>query len=135
MKFVIEFGDDDLVKFLDEFGDDLKEGIKKRLKDALIEEELNKQVKTYYPVSKKVFDTKEEAEEILNELYDILLRFNNVTVYDYYELVDIERCDNDRNYGWTDLKGVRVRPYTYGNVRWTIELPKPVRLHRYDQVK
>ena len=171
MKFVIEFDDNDIGEFIEEFGDDIKDYIRKRIKAALteefgddIKESIMKRKKTaldsalasyyndyrnrvrkkieensnggWYPVSKKTFGNKEEAEEILDRMYEILLRFNNVTVYDYYKLVDFELCDYDRNYGWTDLKCARVKPiYTYGDNRWTIELPKPVCLHRYDQVE
>ena len=135
MKFVIEFDEDDVVKFLDEFGDDLKDHIRKRIKDALTEEERKSNsddVPTIH-VHKKMFNSKEEAVNVLLDMQIILDKFNNVTIRDYYDLVGLQTLPDDDYYGWTDLKDVCVK--SIEDVRWTIELPKPVRLHRYDQVK
>ena len=136
MKFVIEFGEDDLVKFIDEFGDDLKEGIKKRLKDALIEEQKLKSDDDDVPtVHKKMLDSKEEAENVLLDMQIILDKFHYLTLRDYYDLLGLQTLPDDDYYGWTNLEDAVVssRPLQKCEQRrWYIELPKPVRLHRHD---
>lgn len=140
MKFVIEFDDNDIGEFIEEFGDDIKDHIRKRIKDALTEEERKSNsddVPTVH-VHKKMFNSKEEAENVLLDMQIILDKFNDVTIHDYYDLVGLQTLPDDDYYGWTDLKGIHVKPIYnmhMEGIRWTIELPRPVRLHRYDQVE
>lgn len=59
-----------------------------------------------------VFDTRRDAETVLDAMVDIKNTYDVVTVADLYELSDLSSNYNDNRYGWTDISGcktVRVR--------------------------
>lgn len=63
-----------------------------------------------------VFDTRGEAEVILEKLRDAIAEYGNVTVADMYECVDITAEFTDHNWGWvgSDLNQARVKPVSAG---------------------
>lgn len=75
------------------------------------------------------FNTREEAEDVLNGMWDI---FNNssakvVTVGEYYELLRLPTNQTDFNYGWTSLSAIEpVQNYADG--KYYLTLPKPMAL-------
>ena len=73
-----------------------------------------------------VFESKMDAELVLDELYDVLERYNVVTLNDFYDMAG-ESNDNYQysKYGWTDLKGSKIVSVREGYV---IKLPKPIRI-------
>lgn len=136
MKIVIEFDDDDIGEFIEEFGDDIKESIKNRLKSALNNESITKRYHSWSSptspapyVSIKIFESETEAENVLMEMLDILSIYGHVTISYYYDLVGLKTSYNKRNneYGWTDLKNAHVKSIKEAQT-WVIDLPKPVYL-------
>lgn len=73
-----------------------------------------------------VFESKMDAELVLDELYDVLERYNVVTLNDFYDMAG-ESNDNYQysKYGWTDLKGSRIISVREGYI---IKLPKLIRI-------
>lgn len=75
-----------------------------------------------------IFDDRGEAETALEELLDILDKFNVVSVKDLYDASRIKGADYQTNkFGWTDLDGahvVRIRD-DKGRICYTLALPKP----------
>lgn len=69
-----------------------------------------------------VFDSRGEAELVLDNMLDILGRYDRVTVMDFYDLAGITSEFTDSKYGWTDLKGTRVSGSPSRG--YVIELPK-----------
>lgn len=71
-----------------------------------------------------VFDTRGEAEVILERLRDAIAEYDNVTVADMYELVHITAGFTDHNWGWvgTDLNQARVKPVSAG---YLLDMPVP----------
>lgn len=69
-----------------------------------------------------LFESRGEAELVLDNMLDILGRYDRVTVMDFYDLAGITSEFTDSKYGWTDLKGTRVSGSPSRG--YIIELPK-----------
>ena len=68
-----------------------------------------------------VLDTRAEANDVLDRMYDILDRYKEVTVADLYDLVGLEKSYTDEKWGWTDLEGSKVIRAHDGYI---LDLPK-----------
>lgn len=79
-----------------------------------------------YEYDEITFEFLEDAENTLNGMYEWLSRCEKVTVFDLYDLAGYPAKATDRNYGWTDLSGVRIIPIKEG---WVIDLPKAIPLY------
>lgn len=69
-----------------------------------------------------VLSSRSEAEEVIDQLYDVLSRYEAVTVADLYELTGIESTHTDHKWGWTDLHGASVARVRSG---YLLNLPDP----------
>lgn len=54
------------------------------------------------------FNTRGEAELVLDGMMEILNDYKQVTVADFYDLAGVSTEFTDNKYGWTDLRGARV---------------------------
>ena len=68
------------------------------------------------------FDSRAEAEVVLDRLYDLVNDYDYATVSDLYDLVGIDAKFTDENYGWYDLRGSTIRRIRSGYI---LDLPKP----------
>lgn len=68
-----------------------------------------------------VLETRVEAEEVIDQLFAILERYESVAVSDLYELVGITNTPQDEKWGWTDLRGASVSRIRNG---YLLNLPK-----------
>lgn len=46
------------------------------------------------------------ANDVLDDMIELIERFGRCTVADYYDLVAIDWTPQDKNFGWKDLRGV-----------------------------
>lgn len=71
-----------------------------------------------------VFDTRGEAEVVLERLREALEEYDSVTVADMYELVNTTAGFTDHNWGWvgSDLNQARVKPVSAG---YLLDMPAP----------
>jgi hypothetical protein len=69
-----------------------------------------------------ILSTREDAEEVIQSMFDIYDQYNAVTVSEFLELVGLPDEYTDRNYGWTNLRDVEIRRVRDGYV---IDLPNP----------
>lgn len=68
--------------------------------------------------------TRAEAEEVLERMYDLISKYESVTVADLYELTGLQSSHVDHKWGWVSLQGASV-----GRVRgggYLLDLPEPV---------
>lgn len=59
-----------------------------------------------------VLQSRAEAEEVIERMFDIVGRYDTATVSDLYDLVGIRPSHVDHKWGWSDMRGagvVRVR--------------------------
>lgn len=77
-----------------------------------------------------IFDTKQEAEEVLEGIKEILEIYGYVTVADYYDLAGMSVNFRAHLYGWTDLDDSTLIGHAMGT--YQIVLPKPKKLESDD---
>lgn len=73
-----------------------------------------------------VIGSRQEAEEVLDQLYDLISKYDEASVADLYELTGIPSAHTDQKWGWKELRGSGV-----GRVRgggYLLELPEPIPL-------
>lgn len=88
------------------------------------------QTNTRYSRATQGFDdvvlaTRTEAESVLSRMYDLIERYNMVTVAEFYSLVGISAEFTDENWGWRDLRSANIQHIRDG---FRINLPKPEEL-------
>lgn len=68
-------------------------------------------------------ESRGEAEEVLSQLVDLTIDYDEATVSDFYGLVGITPNYNDEKWGWKDLSMASVKRTRMGYI---IDLPKPI---------
>ncbi len=68
-----------------------------------------------------VFETKADAEDVLDRMGELIERYRQVTVADLYDMVGVSGNYTDNRYGWTDISSVRSLRSRDGYV---LDLPK-----------
>lgn len=74
-------------------------------------------------VREVIVETRGDAQNVLDELFRHIDRYNAVSVAYYYELVGITGKFTDHQWGWTNLNASGVSHVREG---YRIELPKPI---------
>lgn len=69
-----------------------------------------------------ILEKRVEAEEVLNNLFELINRFNVATVGDLYDLVGFESNYIDRQWGWEDIRGAGISHIKGG---YLLDLPRP----------
>jgi hypothetical protein len=69
-----------------------------------------------------IIGTRHEAEDIISRLFELVERYEMVTVAELYEMVGEDAEYTDRKYGWTDMRGSMVDRTRDG---YLLNLPKP----------
>ena len=78
------------------------------------------------------FKSKEDAENALDLLRDLLAKRGMVTVADYYKIAGQMAFSDYYNYGWTSLTFTYVYSYSYhGKKIWSIHFPEPLHITKY----
>lgn len=72
-----------------------------------------------------VLDTRQEANDVIDQMYELVSKFGEATVADLYDMCGIEEKHTDGNYGWRNLEGSRAVHVREGYV---LDLPAPVQL-------
>lgn len=69
-----------------------------------------------------IIDTRDEAEEVLSNLVELIENYDVATVGDFYDLVDMPSTFADAKYGWTNLNRAVVERVREGYI---LVMPKP----------
>jgi hypothetical protein len=69
-----------------------------------------------------VLETRAEAEEVLDQMYEVIERYDEIKVADLYELLGLASDHTDQKWGWRDLRGASVRRVRNG---FLLDLPGP----------
>jgi hypothetical protein len=70
-----------------------------------------------------ILQSRGEGEEVLERMYDLLQRYESVSVADLYELTGIQSAHTDQKWGWVDLRGSTVQRTRQGG--YVVDLPEP----------
>lgn len=69
-----------------------------------------------------VLDSRVEAEEVIDKLFEVVSRYGAASVADLYELVGLSTAHTDQKWGWTDVRGAGVSRIRGG---YLLDLPDP----------
>lgn len=69
-----------------------------------------------------VLNSRTEAEEVIDRLFDLVGRYDAATVADLYELVGLESSHTDQKWGWRNLRGAGASRVRDG---YLLDLPEP----------
>ena len=77
-----------------------------------------------YSYNDIIFDTRGDANEVLDIMLEVLDKYKVVSIADYYELANASEYEQytDRSYGWFDLDDARI---TRDRDGYRISLPRP----------
>lgn len=73
-----------------------------------------------------IIDSRPEANEVIDSLFEILSQYGSVPVSTLYELTGIVSSHVDHTWGWTSLQGAKAR--RQGDGRFVLDLPEPQKL-------
>lgn len=79
-----------------------------------------------YSYDNIVVDNRADAEEVLDNMNNIIRKYGIVSVADMYDLVGIVGNYTDNKYGWTDLRTAKIERERDGGYR--IDLPRALPL-------
>lgn len=69
-----------------------------------------------------ILATRAEGNEVIRRMDDLIQKYEQVTVSDLYQLVDIAPSFTDEKWGWTDIREARVERTRAG---YLLDLPRP----------
>lgn len=72
-----------------------------------------------------ILETRAEAETVLDELIELMSKYDVATVRDLLSLLGVRHEFTDEDWGWTDLRGSRIHRVGGG---YLLDLPRPVAL-------
>jgi hypothetical protein len=87
---------------------------------------LSRQARAQHNFDEIILATRLEAEEVLENLYEIVSHYDVVTVADLYKMVGVSSNHVDTTWGWTDLTGAGVSKVRGGG--FLLDLPGPKHL-------
>lgn len=82
----------------------------------------SKRARATHDFDEIILDTRVEAEEVIDRLFDLVARYESATVADLYELVGITGNYTDDKWGWVDIRGADVTRVRNG---YLLNLPRP----------
>ena len=71
------------------------------------------------------FEVRCDADDTLNEMYDALRKYKQVSVGDLWDMMGVSNESTDYNYGWYNLDGARIKGIPGG---YRLVLPRPIPL-------
>jgi outer membrane protein OmpA-like peptidoglycan-associated protein len=83
---------------------------------------LSRQARSRFDFDEIVLQSRSEAEEVIDRLFEVVSQYGSATVADLYELVGIHGTHTDNKWGWQDLRGAGVSRVRGG---YLLDLPEP----------
>ena len=88
----------------------------------------NNRTRNGYSYDDIALDSRQEAEEVLTRMDELVETYGEVTVADLYDLVGVTCEFTDNNYGWTNIRNAKVVRLRDG--KYMIDLPKALPISR-----
>ena len=98
----------------------LRDFVSRKIKDIC-----NKAVSTNECRTEIVFDSRSNAEKVLDVLNILMEEYGVVRVADLYDLIGLTPTYTDNNFGWINLTGTSIVRVRHG---YEIIMPKPIRI-------
>lgn len=87
--------------------------------------EISQRARSQHDFNEVVLSSRQEANDVVDRLFDLVGRYDAASVADLYELVGVRSHHTDHKWGWTDVRGVGVIKVRDG---FLISLPNPAPL-------
>lgn len=84
--------------------------------------DVSRRARSTHDFDEIILESRGEAEEVLDALYELLSKYDSASVSALYELTGISGNYTDDKWGWTSLQGASVSHVRNG---YLINLPKP----------
>lgn len=75
-----------------------------------------------YDIDRILLESRNDAENVLSSMLDLLGHFDAVSVADLNEMIGVSSSHSDQKWGWTNLRDARVRITPDG---YLVDLPEP----------
>lgn len=85
------------------------------------ERSVSRRARANHDFDEIILDTRAEANEVIERLFDLVSEYEQATVADLYEMVGIDSSYTDDKWGWTDMRGAGVTRIRSG---YLLDLPK-----------
>jgi hypothetical protein len=82
--------------------------------------------RTSHDIGEIVVETRAEALEVIDMLYELLSRYDVATVADLYDMVGERGSHTDNRWGWTNLTGADVHRERGGGYVLILPRPEPI---------
>lgn len=73
-----------------------------------------------------IFNSREDANEVIEHLYNVLDEYDHVTVGDFYTIAGVSSEPQDESWGWKDRDFRNVEAVPTRNGRYRISFPRPI---------
>jgi hypothetical protein len=83
---------------------------------------LSRRARASHDFDEIVLQSRPEAEEVIDNLFEVVSRYGSASISDLYVLVGITSTHTDYKWGWTDLRGAGVSRVRGG---YLLDLPEP----------
>lgn len=83
---------------------------------------MSRRARSRHDFDEIILDSRTEAEEVIDRLFDVVSQYETATVADLYELVGLSASHTDHKWGWTDVRGAGVSRVRDG---YLLDLPEP----------
>lgn len=70
-----------------------------------------------------IIPSRQEADEVIDRMFDLLSKYGMASVADLYELTGIQSSHTDMKWGWTSLRGAKAVRLRQGG--FLLDLPEP----------
>lgn len=88
--------------------------------------EMSRMARSRHDFDEIAIPTRVEAESVLSMMFELIDRYDQVTLAEFYDLVRVESTFADEKYGWVDLRGTLPQRTRHGD--YVLDLPKPIAL-------
>lgn len=89
---------------------------------------LSRQSRERHDFGDIILQSREDANDVLDRMFDVLSRYGSVPVSTLYALTGIQSSHTDEKWGWTSLTGARAAKQRNGG--FLLDLPEPQPLDR-----
>jgi hypothetical protein len=83
---------------------------------------MSRQARARHDFDEIVLPERVDAERVIDELFEVISRYGEVSVADLYEMVGVRSAHTDNKWGWTDLRGSGISRVRGG---FLLDLPQP----------
>lgn len=84
---------------------------------------LSRRARSRHDFDEIVIPDRREAQEVIERMYDVLSRYDVVTVSDFYAMIGVQSAHTDHKWGWRNLAGTRA--VRLGSGGYLLDLPEP----------